>query len=386
MTIVPVIGETVGRGWSRRGVLITGGGTAGHVMPGLAIARAVVERGVVEDIGSVHLVGSRRGVESELIPGTGFGLTLLPGRGLRRSFTPGNLVSMAGLFLAWLRSVYLVLRFAPRVVVATGGYACVPCGLAAVALRIPLIVVEQNAVPGAASRLLARFARVAAVSFSGTDLPRAVMTGNPVRPEVRDMTRAGAREAARERMAVGDRDFVAVFGGSLGARRINQAVERAVADWDGHPLVVHHVVGRRDWASEDTEQYGATVLVDYRRVSYEDDMASVLAASDLAICRAGATSVAELAVLGIPSVLVPLPGAPGDHQSANAQQLVEAGGAVVVKDENLSGDRLRAVIGGLLSDGDTLTEMASRARALGQPDAADRVAALVALHGGFNGS
>ena len=127
-------------------------------------------------------------------------------------------------------------------------------------------------------------------------------------------------------------------------------------------------------------------MVDYRRVAYEDDMASVLAASDLAICRAGATSVAELAVLGIPSVLVPLPGAPGDHQSATAQQLVEAGGAEELKDENLNGDRLRAVIGGLLSAGAALTEMASRARALGRPDAADRVADLVALHGGFNGS
>jgi UDP-N-acetylglucosamine:LPS N-acetylglucosamine transferase len=121
-------------------------------------------------------------------------------------------------------------------------------------------------------------------------------------------------------------------------------------------------------------------------VAYEDDMASVLVASDLVICRAGATSVAELAVLGIPSILIPLPGAPGDHQSANAQQLVEAGGAVVLEDENLSGDRLRAAIGSLLSDGDALTEMASRARALGRPDAADRVADLVALHGGFNDS
>ncbi len=386
MTIVPVIGETFGRGRIRRGVLITGGGTAGHVMPGLAIARAVVDRGVVEDTRSVHLVGSRRGIESELVPSTGFGLTLLPGRGLRRSFTPGNLVSIAGIFMAWLRSVYLVLRFAPRVVVATGGYACVPCGLAAVALRVPLIVAEQNAVPGAASRLLSRFARVAAVSFSGTDLPRAVMTGNPVRPEIRDMTQGGARESARERMAVGDRDLVAVFGGSLGARRINQAVERAVADWDGPPLVVHHVVGRRDWTSEDTGQHGATPSVDYRRVAYEDDMASVLVASDLAICRAGATSLAELAVLGIPSILVPLPGAPGDHQSANAQQLAEAGGAVVLEDENLSGDRLRVTIGALLSDGATLTEMASRARALGRPDAADRVADLVAVHGGFSDS
>ena len=105
MTFFSVIGGTVGRGRTRRGVLIAGGGTAGHVMPGLAIARAVVDRGVVEDIGSVHLVGSRRGVESELVPSTGFGLTLLPGRGLRRRFTPGNLVSMAGLFLAWLRAV-----------------------------------------------------------------------------------------------------------------------------------------------------------------------------------------------------------------------------------------------------------------------------------------
>ena len=386
MTIVPVIGRTVGRGRSRRGVLITGGGTAGHLMPGLAIARAVVDRGLVEDAGSVHLVGSRRGVESELVPSTEFGLSLLPGRGLRRSFTPGNLVSIAGLFIACLRSVYLVLRLSPRVVVATGGYACVPCGLAAVALRVPLIVAEQNAVPGAASRLLSRFAQVAAVSFPGTDLPRAVMTGNPVRPEIRDMTQEGARESARERMAVGDRDLVAVFGGSLGARRINQAVERAVADWDGPPLVVHHVVGRRDWTSEDTGQHGVTPSVDYRRVAYEDDMASVLVASDLAICRAGATSLAELAVLGIPSILVPLPGAPGDHQSANAQQLAEAGGAVVLEDENLSGDRLRVTIGALLSDGATLTEMASRARALGRPDAADRVADLVAVHGGFSDS
>ncbi|SUZ95631.1 uncharacterized protein METZ01_LOCUS48485 [marine metagenome] len=355
-------------------------------MPGLAIARAVVDRGLVEDAGSVHLVGSRRGVESELVPSTEFGLSLLPGRGLRRSFTPGNLVSIAGLFIACLRSVYLVLRLAPRVVVATGGYACVPCGLAAVALRVPLIVAEQNAVPGAASRLLSRFAQVAAVSFPGTDLPRAVMTGNPVRPEIRDMTQEGAREAARERMAVGDRDLVAVFGGSLGARRINQAVERAVADWDGPPLVVHHVVGRRDWTSEDTGQHGVTPSVDYRRVAYEDDMASVLVASDLAICRAGATSLAELAVLGIPSILIPLSGAPGDHQSANAQQLAEAGGAVVLEDENLSGDRLRVTIGALLSDGATLTEMASRAKALGRPDAADRVADLVAVHGGFNDS
>jgi UDP-N-acetylglucosamine:LPS N-acetylglucosamine transferase len=187
-------------------------------------------------------------------------------------------------------------------------------------------------------------------------------------------------------MAVGERYFVAVFGGSLGARRINQAVERTVADWDGPPLVVHHVVGRRDWASEDTGEYGATPSVDYRRVAYEDDMPSVLAASDLVICRSGATSVAELAVLGLPSVLIPLPGAPDDHQSANAQQLAEAGGAVVVKDEELSGDHLRALIGALLSDGKALTEMASGARTLGRPDAADRVADLVALYGGFNGS
>ena len=198
------------------------------------------------------------------------------------------------------------------------------------------------------------------------------------------MAREGEREAARDRMEVGDRALVVVFGGSLGARRINEAVGRMVGEWDGPQMVVHHVVGRRDWSSDDIRHHEVSPSVDYRRVAYEDDMASVLAASDLAVCRAGATSVAELAVLGVPSVLVPLPGAPGDHQSVNAQQLVKAGGAVVVKDENLNGDRLKTEIRTLLGNRPALAKMASRARTLGRADAADRVADLVALCGGFN--
>lgn len=383
MSTVPATENSVGGGLCRQGVVIAGGGTAGHVLPGLAIAQAVVDRGLVEDARWVHLVGSRRGIESELVGNSGFRLTLLPGRGLRRSFTPANLVSIVGLVLAWLRSLYLLRRFAPRVVVAMGGYACVPCGLAAVVLRVPMVVAEQNAVPGAASRLLARFARATAVSFQETDLPRAVMTGNPVRAEIRCMAREGAREVARNRMEVGDRDLVTIFGGSLGARRINRAVERAVAEWDGPQMVVHHVVGRRDWCLGAMGKYEVDPKVDYRRVAYEDDMASALAASDLVVCRAGATSVAELAILGVPSILVPLPGAPRDHQSANAYQVVKAGGAVVVEDENLTAARLKAEIKALLGDRAALGDMASRVRALGRADAADRIADLVALHGGF---
>ena len=364
-------------------VLITGGGTAGHLLPGLAIASALVERKVVEGPEAVRLVGSRRGVESDLVLSTEFDLTLLPGRGFRRGFTPINLLSLVGLVAAFVRAVVLLLRDRPRVVLATGGYACLPCALAAVVLRIPLLIAEQNAVPGAASRLLGRFARAAAVSFDGTVLPRAVTTGNPVRQEIVDMAGPSARLAARENMSVGDRDLVVVFGGSLGARQINQAAEQVVADWKGRPIVVHHVVGRREWDENESGLNGLPVSVDYRRVAYETEMSSVLVAADLVVCRAGATSVAELAVLGVPSILVPLPGAPGDHQTANARCLVEAGGAVMVEDEALDGVRLAAELEALLRDRIALERMGEMARSLGRPDAADRVADLVASHGGF---
>ncbi|GIT00524.1 MAG: hypothetical protein CM1200mP26_22360 [Acidimicrobiales bacterium] len=174
-----------------RGVLIAGGGTAGHVLPGLAIAEALVNSGVVENQSSVYLVGSRRGIEVDLVPPTGFDLTVLPGRGIQRRLALANLAAGIGLLCGFVQALILVIRRRPAVVVSLGGYASIPCALAALVLRVPVVVAEQNAVPGAANRLTGRFARACAVSFPGTDLPRSTMTGNPVRQGVRKVAESG---------------------------------------------------------------------------------------------------------------------------------------------------------------------------------------------------
>lgn len=358
--------------------LVAGGGTAGHTLPGIAVARALVDRGHPPE--SVHFVGSERGSEARLVPEAGFDITLLPGRGIQRRLTPANLAAAWGLVRAVARAVGLVRRRRPQVVLALGGYASVACALAALLWRVPLVVAEQNAVAGAANRLVARFARASAVAFTGTGLPRAQLTGNPVRPEVRarvvDRDRAGARRALGVPEGA---TLVLAFGGSLGARRINEAVLGAAARWrDRADLALHHVVGDRDWERyrDEVAAIGGGALA-YRAVRYEDDMARALAAADLVVSRAGATTVAELAAIGVPSVLVPLPIASADHQTANARALVEAGAAVLVPDAELDAERLAAEVAALVEPAATLSAMAEHARALGRPDAAERVADLV---------
>ena len=361
----------------RGGVVIAGGGTAGHLLPGLAVAGALVERTIVSGPEFVHIVGSRRGIETSLVPEAGFGLTVLSGRGIQRRLTPANLLALTGLLAALLRALHLLIRYRPSVVLATGGYASVPCGLAAALLRIPLLVAEQNAVAGEANRLLGRFAVAAIVAFPDTGLPRSVLTGNPVRRRVRDLSPSNSHLVQRERMGFDETPVLVAFGGSLGSRRINTAVADMVERWDGASIVVHHVVGRRDWPGHLANPPEVPHRVDYRPVEYESDMPAVLAAADLVLCRAGATTVAELTVIGRPAVLVPLPGAPRDHQTLNAKGLVDAGAAVLVKDADLDGDRLTAEVQNLFEDPVALEEMGESSRTMGRGDAADLVADLV---------
>ncbi len=368
----------VARPWA----VIAGGGTAGHTLPGIAIARALVEDG--HDPTTIHFVGSARGSEVRLVPAAGFTLTALPGRGIQRRLTLSNVGAALGLVAAFARAMVLVVRHRPKVVVALGGYASVACALAAVVVGVPIVVAEQNAVAGAANRLVGRFAKAAAVAFPDTGLHRTVLTGNPVRPEILTVDPAGDRLPARRRLGLPeDRTVVLAFGGSLGARRINQAVTGLVDQWvDRTDLAVHHVVGERDWGDPTArgEERADPTGILYRPVRYEDDMPTALAAADVVVARAGATTVAELGVLGRPAVLVPLPIATADHQTANARQLVEAGAAVLVPDAELDADRLAAELTPMLADPARLGAMGRAAAALGRPDAARRVAALVEEH------
>lgn len=364
--------------------LIVGGGTAGHVLPGVAIGQELVRRGYPQE--SIHFVGSERGVERTIVPDAGFGLTLLPGRGIQRRITTDNIGAIAGLFRAFVASFSLLRSTRPDVVVALGGYASVPAGLWAVILRVPIVVAEQNAVPGLANRIIGRFAKACAVSYEGTDLPRSVWTGNPVRPEILAIGEAGVDGRQRARASLGidpDRKLIVVFGGSLGARTINNATLGALTLLsDRSDLQIRHIVGSRDFADVTSR---ADLAVDaglrYTPVEYEHDMATVYAAADLVVCRAGATSCAELAVTRTPAVLVPLPGAPGDHQTANARALEKAGGAELLADSIFDAQLMADTVSRLVAKPEILESMRDGASRVARPDAARAVADLVEIHG-----
>lgn len=360
--------------------VITGGGTGGHVLPALAVADAMVARGHAR--GSLHYAGAARGIEARLVPPTGLAMTLLPGRGIQRRLTAANLSAVAGILLGFLRALRLLGRLRPQVVVAVGGYASVAVGLAAVLRRIPVVVAEQNTHPGAANRLLARFARASAVAFEGTPLPRAVVTGNPVRAEISALADGSHRAAARLRLGIEPgRDVVLVAGGSLGALRINRAVLDALPAWrERGDLAVRHSVGRRDWPEISAAIPADVGHVAYLPVEYEDDMPTALAAADLAVCRSGSGTCFELAAAGLPSILVPSPYVTADQQTGNARLLVEAGAAVLVPDAELDGARLVAEVDRLLADAPGRAAMADAARSWARPDAADAIAALAEEH------
>ncbi len=395
----------------RRYAVVAGGGTAGHLQPALAIAEALVARG--HDRASIEFLGSERGQDAATLSGRGFAVTLLPGRGIVRSLAPRALARNARstyeLVVAVVRGVGVVGRARPRVVVAVGGYASLAGAVGALVHRVPLVLVNVDAVPGAANRLFGRFARASAVGWEGNPLPRAVVTGTPVRPEIAaaDRTPTG-RAAARAQLGLpDDRSVVVVFGGSLGARQINRAVDGAAGRWrDRDDLAIYHIVGRRDWGeycddpavervpplpgagagggpvavsgagfpSDDAHGHRGLDLV---RVAYEQRMAAVYAAADLVVCRAGAMTVAELAAAGTPAVLVPLPGAPGDHQTANARVLERAAAAVLLPDADCTPVGLAGVVEALVADPGRLAAMGAAAASLGRPDAADAGAAVV---------
>ncbi len=372
---------------ARRGTVIAGGGTGGHIVPSLQIARAMVDRGHAAD--TIELYGSRRGQEAATWPSLEFPHTLLPGRGLRRSMGLSawwaNAGAVAGIAWACVRAFASFVARRPRVVVIVGGYASFPAGLAAVLTRVPLVSVNTDAVPGAVNGVLGRFAVANAVAFAGTDLPRTHVTGTPVRPELASLDRTPeGRASSRDVLGLPpDRQTVASVSGSLGALRVNRAVAELAATWascDGRSL--YHVTGRRDYAEfaperapEETEG-----RLCYRVVPFEDRMPDLYAAADVCVTRAGAMTVAELLVSGVPAILVPLPGAPRDHQTRNAEALVAMGAAVHVPDPECDGRRLAEELDALLADPKRLRSMSEAARGNAHPDAAARVAELVDAH------
>jgi UDP-N-acetylglucosamine--N-acetylmuramyl-(pentapeptide) pyrophosphoryl-undecaprenol N-acetylglucosamine transferase len=349
--------------------VITGGGTGGHVYPALALASELVSRGHPHD--TIRFVGARRGLEARVVPDAGYAIDLLPGRGFQRRVTVANLRSAWDTVVAFGRARAVIRQARPRVVVGVGGYASLPCVVAARLRRVPVVVHEQNAAPGLANRIAVRMGATPAVSLPGTPLDGAVVTGNPVRGEI----------AATRRAPDPARRLVAVFGGSLGSARINEAGLGLYDRWrDRGDVTVHHVAGPRNY--EDCAARLAALrhpgdALRYELVGYEEHMEQLYARTTVAVCRAGAVTVAELAAARVPAVLVPLPGAPGDHQTRNAETLEAADAAVLVPDAECDGARLDAELTKLLADPARLDSMAAAAHHLARPDAAARLADLV---------
>ncbi|MET0626964.1 MAG: UDP-N-acetylglucosamine--N-acetylmuramyl-(pentapeptide) pyrophosphoryl-undecaprenol N-acetylglucosamine transferase [Acidimicrobiia bacterium] len=352
-------------------ILISGGGTGGHVYPALALADELVARG--HDREHIRFVGATRGIEGRAVRAAGFEIDLLPGRGLARDLSVKGLVQNARTVLDTIRAfagaVRIVARVRPAVVVGVGGYASLPAVVAARARRIPVVVHESDAHPGLANRIAVTLGARAAVSLPDTALRGAVVTGNPIRPEIAAVQRAPTVPPT-----------VAVVGGSLGARRINDAALGLYDGWrQRDDVVIHHVTGDRDYEGCATRLAALRAPGDaltYRLVRYEDHMDTLYASATLIVSRAGGMT-AELAAVGMPAVLVPLPGAPGDHQTRNAEVFARAGAAVMVSDPDLSAPRLAAILDELVGDPARVTAMSDAARALAHPDATARFADLV---------
>ena len=341
-------------------VLIMAGGTGGHIFPGLAVAAELRARGI-----PVLWLGSAGGLETRLVPQAGVPIETLAIGGIRGKGVLTLLMAPLRIARAVLAAWRIVRRVRPRSALALGGFACGPGGIAARLARVPLVVHEQNSIPGATNRTLSHFAQKSLCGFSGA-LPQGEWVGNPVRAEISNVAPPASRWAGRASAL-----RLLVLGGSQGARALNERVPQALAKLSERPEVRHQCGPKfADAARAAYANAGVVASVE----PFIDDMAAAYAWADLVVCRAGALTLAELAAAGAGSVLVPFPFAVDDHQTANARAWVDAGAALLLPESEASAERLASVLGELLGDRAQLLTMAQAARTLAKPDAAVRIA------------
>ena len=350
-------------------VLLAGGGTAGHTSPLIATADAL--RRLDPDI-SITCLGTPRGLENRVVPEAGYALELIPAVPLPRR-PSGDLLRVPGRLRGAVRETMAVFdRVRPDVVIGYGGYVSVPAYLAARRRGLPLVVHEQNALPGIANKVGARVAQRVAVSFPGTPLPKAEYIGLPIRRMISTLDRQATRAEARAFFGLdADRPTLLVTGGSQGARQLNDSVSAAAGALAAAGVQVLHVVGPQGSATPEATD------VPYVAVPFVDRMDLAYAAADLVVCRAGANSVTEAAAVGLPAVFVPLPIGNGE-QHQNARPVVDAGGGLLVDNAALTPEWVRATVPGLVTDAERLARMGAAAAALVPRDADERLARIVA--------
>jgi UDP-N-acetylglucosamine--N-acetylmuramyl-(pentapeptide) pyrophosphoryl-undecaprenol N-acetylglucosamine transferase len=355
-------------------VVIAAGGTAGHVVPALAVADALRDSGA-----DVSFLGTHEGPEARLAPEAGYEIDYVNVRGIQRR-SPLKALTAGALAVRATGTARRALRGRKAdVVMGGGGYVAGPAGLAALSLRMPLVLTEADRHLGLANRLLARRARRVCLAFPipGREGERYLVTGRPVPAPIGRADRAGARE--RFGIAADDRCLL-VFGGSQGARSINLcALDAFVGDGPAardRGFHVLHIAGSRDYPLARERLDGAAGVEHYTLLEYEPNLADALAASDLVLARAGG-SVFEVAAAGRPAILVPYPYATAHHQHANAAWMADAGAALVIEDEALDAAALARIVSELLADTERLRDMSAASLSLARPDAAERIAAEI---------
>lgn len=359
-------------------IMISGGGTGGHIYPALTIYKTLE---TMVDANFLY-VGTERGLESRIVPKEGIPFTTLPVQGLQRTLSLDTLVTVGKTISSLWKANRLISKFQPDIVIGTGGYVCGPLLLAAALRGIPTLIQEQNVVPGITNKILSRFVDVVAVGYEEAtphfpNAKQVVYTGNPVRPNVVTAN----REEARAYFGLQEtQTAILVAGGSRGARSINKAMLAVHEHYKGREdIKIIHATGTDEYSRvceslgiQEGEVYSPTSHI----VPYLDNMDMAMAASDMAIFRSGAIGLAELAVRGIPSILIPYPYAAADHQTFNAKAFVEAGASTMIVDKELDGTRLLHSVDAMLEDQECRQRMAQATLQLGKPQAAIEIATL----------
>ena len=359
-------------------IIVSGGGTGGHIYPAVTIANQIKEK---QPDAEIIFVGTREGLECEIVPRYGYPIEFIEVAGFQRKLSLDTIKSAFKLLAGLIDALKLIRKIKPDLVVGTGGYVCGPILFLAALQGIPTCIQEQNAMPGVTNKILAHFVKKvflgyqeAGKYFGGNS--EKIFTGNPIRKEILEVSRATAIEKFKLDPA---KKTILVSGGSRGARSINDAMALVETSLAGRSDVqVIHITGETGYEKFIGQVEKKVLMSDNIKVfRYMHDMPMALAAADLAIFRSGAIGLAELMARGIPSILVPYPYATANHQEHNARAVEGAGGAVVILDKELTGEILLKQIESLLADESKLQKMKDAAKALGRPEAAEDIARKV---------
>lgn len=359
-------------------VLLSGGGTAGHINPAVAIAKYIQQK---EENCEFLFIGTERGLEKTLVPREGFDIEFVKVMGLRRKITLENLKVLKQFVTSKIEARKIIDAFKPDIVIATGGYACTPAVYAAKKRGIPVIIHEQNVYPGLAIKMLCKKADVTAISFPETEklieAKACALTGNPLRPNLFEKADI---DKIRNDYNFDEKPIVIMFGGSLGAERMNDAlVDMICTGFEGFNLVAATGEKHYDGIVKRLEDKG----IDFKNMKnlallpYIYNMNEVLSCASMAVCRAGAITISELNALGKASVLIPSPYVAHNHQEQNARYLEKNGAAKVLLETNLSGDSLLESIVSVLSSPEDLERMSASSKALGQVNACEKIYQIV---------